>query len=144
MEEILQMVEAILKYDDQMFSLVRKDLEKTVSETLLHGADSLEARRVQINEFKAAGMSQAEAELQIEQIKEALFGLIENLKDSVENVDKKEFLDSLYQSICVYLDETVAEYNSAAPSIQVELCHENAKIPIYAHVGDQGADIYAV
>ena len=35
MEEILQMVEAILKYDDQMFSLVRKDLEKTVSETLL-------------------------------------------------------------------------------------------------------------
>ena len=57
MEEILQMVEAILKYDDQMFSLVRKDLEKTVSETLLHGADSLEARRVQINEFKAAGMS---------------------------------------------------------------------------------------
>ena len=144
MEEILQMVEAILKYDDQMFSLVRKDLEKTVSETLLHGADSLEARRVQINEFKAAGMSQAEAELQIEQIKEALFGLIENLKDSVENVDKKEFLDSLYQSICVYLDETVAEYNAAAPSIQVELCHENAKIPTYAHAGDQGADIYAV
>ena len=104
MEEILQMVEAILKYDDQMFSLVRKDLEKTVSETLLHGADSLEARRIQINEFKAAGMSQAEAELQIEQIKEALFGLIENLKDSVENVDKKEFLDNLYQSICVYLE----------------------------------------
>lgn len=144
MEEILQMVEAIMKYDDQMFSLVRKDLEKTVSETLLHGADSLEARRVQIEEFKAAGMGQAEAEAQIEQIKGALFELIENLKDSVENVDKKEFLDNLYKSICVYLDETVVEYNTAAPTIQIELCHKNAKLPTYAHAGDQGADIYAV
>lgn len=133
-----------MKYDDQMFSLVRKDLEKTVSETLLHGADSLEARRVQIEEFKAAGMGQAEAEAQIEQIKGALFELIENLKDSVENVDKKEFLDNLYKSICVYLDETVVEYNTAAPTIQIELCHKNAKLPTYAHAGDQGADIYAV
>lgn len=144
MEEILQMVEAIMKYDDQLFSLARKDLEKTMAETLLHGADALEARRVQINEFKAAGMGQAEAEAQIEQIKEALFELIANLKDSVENTDKKEFLDNLYQLVCVYLDETISEYNAASPTIQIELCHENAKLPAYAHAGDQGADIYAV
>lgn len=144
MDEILQMIEAMMKYDDQMFALVRKDLEKTASETLLHGPEAAKARETQINEFKAMGMSQAEVEVQMDQLKESFFELVANLKNSVDNVDKKEFLDNLYQSICVYLDETVEEYNSAAPSVQVELCHENAKLPTYAHAGDQGADIYAV
>ena len=110
MEEILQMVEAILKYDDQMFSLVRKDLEKTVSETLLHGADSLEARRVQINEFKAA----SEKVLSSDFVKETVAKYFNINKDDLAS-NKRSNEIAFPRQIAMYLCREVA--NMSYPKI---------------------------
>lgn len=56
---------------------------------------------------------------------------------------KKEFLKVVFQGLADGLKETM-EKPYTPVSINIEFCHENAKVPAYAHEGDAGMDIYAV
>ena len=56
---------------------------------------------------------------------------------------KKEFVKRVLSTLCNAITDTK---NIAKKIIQIpiELCHENAKIPTYAHPTDAVADIYAI
>lgn len=144
MDEILQLVETLMGYDDKKFSLVRKEIEKTIFDALLHSEDSEQAKRTQIEEFRNAGFSSNEVKSHMEQIKNSFAELIANLEESTKNGDKREFLDNLYKALCIYIDDITDEYDNFSPMVEFELCHTNARLPEYAHPGDHGADIYAV
>lgn len=73
---------------------------------------------------------------------------IDEINKSIDAIDtlpvmKKDFL----KRIIGILFNTINETEGIAKryiSIPVELCHENAKIPQYAHVSDSGVDVYAL
>jgi dUTP pyrophosphatase len=71
---------------------------------------------------------------------------IEELKqDYPDSPAKQAFCDMLASVIETYFMNVVGKLaNRDSVNIGVELIHANAKIPTYAHEGDQGADIYAV
>lgn len=73
---------------------------------------------------------------------------IDEINKSIDAIDtlpvmKKDFL----KRIIGILFNTINETEGIAKryiSIPVELCHENAKIPQYAHISDSGVDVYAL
>lgn len=58
-------------------------------------------------------------------------------------VAKKDFLKQLVATIVNAVSETEGIAKRYI-SIPLELCHENAKIPQYAHISDSGVDVYAL
>lgn len=68
------------------------------------------------------------------------FSGLDNLEISIM---KKNFFKQLIATII----NAVAETEGIAKryiSVPIELCHENAKIPQYAHISDSGVDVYAL
>lgn len=72
---------------------------------------------------------------------------IDEINKNIDSVDlpvmKKDFLKELIGTLFNAINETegIAKRYISVP---VELCHENAKIPQYAHVTDSGVDVYAL
>lgn len=72
---------------------------------------------------------------------------IDEINKSIDSVDlpvmKKDFLKELIGTLFNAINETegIAKRYISVP---IELCHENAKIPQYAHVTDSGVDVYAL
>ena len=120
MDEILQTIEAILTCDDTMFSAVEKELEKTVSDSLFSGQGK-QARETQIKEFKDAGLSRAQVEDQMEEMKSHFLELFANMKDHTKNPDKHQFIDQLYRNIEIFAQTIVDEYDADRPTVSVEL-----------------------
>lgn len=56
---------------------------------------------------------------------------------------KRDFLKRIF-SIIVNSINDIKEIKNEVINIPIELCHENAKIPTYANVGDAGLDIFAL
>ena len=56
---------------------------------------------------------------------------------------KKEFVKRVLGALCNAIADTEGIAKKII-QIPIELCHENAKIPTYAHPTDAGADIYAI
>lgn len=82
----------------------------------------------------------------MEMAQEAIYFSIMALKNKYpDSPVKQSFCDMLAGIVENYLLSIVARLsNRDNVNIGVELIHTNAKIPTYAHEGDQGADIYAV
>lgn len=72
-----------------------------------------------------------------------LDGIYEGFDQLNLSVNKKDFLKQLIATIV----NAVVETDGIAKryiSVPIELCHENAVIPQYAHVTDSGVDVYAL
>lgn len=73
---------------------------------------------------------------------------IDEITKSIDAVDvipvmKKDFLKKLIGILFNTINETEGIAKRYI-SIPIELCHENAKVPQYAHVSDSGVDVYAL
>ena len=143
MDELLRLIENLMIYDDVAFSTAETQLEKTLNKTF-QGPDAKAARETQIKEFKQVGLTKAQVEAQMEEMKTHFFDLFVNLKQQTTNPDKQQFIDKLYSSVEVFAESILDEYDIESPTVSVELCREGAQLPTYAHTGDQGADVYAV
>lgn len=142
MDELLRLIENLMIYDDVAFSAAETQLEKTLNETF-QGPDARAARETQIKEFKQVGLTKAQVATQMEELKGHFFDLLVNLKQQTSSPDKQQFIDKLYSNIEVFAESILDEYDVESPTVSVELCHEEAQLPTYAHVGDH-ADVYAV
>lgn len=76
-----------------------------------------------------------------------LFEEFEGIEKEIDKMDlstpKKTFLKEMLSSII----NSVADTEGIAKkyiSIPIELCHEDAKVPQYAHISDSGMDVYAI
>lgn len=56
---------------------------------------------------------------------------------------KRDFLKQLIGSTLNAINETEG-ISKRTIQVPIELCHENAKIPQYAHISDSGLDVYAL
>lgn len=73
---------------------------------------------------------------------------IEDINRSIDAVDtlpvmKKDFLKELIGTLFNAINETEGIAKRYI-SIPIELCHEEAKVPQYAHISDSGVDVYAL
>ena len=79
---------------------------------------------------------------------EDLFSLMEEISKELEEIttispQKKDFLMQLMGTIVNAILDTEGIAKKYV-NIPIELCHENAVIPQYAHISDSGLDIYAL
>lgn len=142
MDELLQLIENLMAYDDETFSIAGVGLIDTVK-GIFQGKEARDACETQIKEFKQIGLSKAQAEEQMEDMKEHFLMLFSDLKQQTKNPDKQQFIDKLYGCIETFAQSVVNEYDVESPTVSVELCREGAQLPTYAHAGDH-ADVYAV
>lgn len=75
--------------------------------------------------------------------KEQLLADVKALVDDMEISDnKKELYIKMVNTIGELYDKALEEFSRETMNVPVELCHENAKMPVYKHKDDAGFDFY--
>ena len=69
--------------------------------------------------------------------------IVEEIDNTTLPVIKRDFLKEVMGTIINAVNDTEGIAKRYVP-VAIELCHENAKIPQYAHISDSGADVYAL
>lgn len=132
MQDPMKFMDSLVAMDDVDFNLVSPLILESLEKTLNTPNGRLEL----ITLLGVSGGTR-------EEIDEAL---VESLKaiDEIEmDGNKKSFFIQLLGSI----RNSIAETEGIAKrylSIGIERCHDNAKIPTYAHISDSGLDLYAL
>lgn len=89
--------------------------------------------------MKAAGMTATD----IENDKESIYTLVNHMKEAEHFSEKKSaLLDKVVEITMGIYDKAIETGMRETAIVSVELCHENAKLPTYAHEGDAGFDFY--
>lgn len=75
--------------------------------------------------------------------KEELLAAMRVLTDDMELSEEKEKLyHKMIDTISTLYDKALEDYARDTMNVPVQLCHENAKMPVYAHKEDAGFDFY--
>lgn len=130
----LQSIGAMLALPEEQFNVLAPHILINVEKELNNLTDKL----IIIQALNAQGIR---AEDFIEAFSEIATAIDDQLVD-ISN-QKKDFIKSLLGMIC----NSIADTEGIAKryiKIPIELCHEDAKMPEYAHLSDSGLDIYAL
>ena len=143
LRQLTESLDDIMAIEDEKFALAQDLALQTITMALSGTqADYQIGQAVAMN--KAAGISRSQMIDCNELLKDTLYNLIQNgYKARYNNPNKHEFLDSFYSLVEKYTDKMIQFWDLETPVVYVQKLHENAKLPSYASVGDQGADIYA-
>lgn len=78
-----------------------------------------------------------------EDLTEAFLSIVDEIDKISLPVVKRDFLKDMIGAIVNAVNDTegIAKKTLVVP---IELCHEDAKIPQYAHISDSGMDVYAL
>lgn len=132
-EDTAEMLDAIFKLPDDQFELIAPGLLESFAMSI----NNANARVALVQSINKDGYTS-------EDINEAFDEAIEAIKNLEELSNaKKDFFTQIINSISNAINETEG-ISKRIIRIPVELCHENAKIPQYAHVTDSGLDVYAL
>jgi dUTP pyrophosphatase len=143
--QVIETLNELFKYSDEQIEQVKdsyfKELAKAYS-----GEDAYRVINETIKQAEKTGFSKSEIIEEYEANKEILMVLFDRIKqDYIESATKQEVIEEIQKNIMNYMDTFILQVmNQDKPNVYVELIHPEAKIPTYAHPGDQGADIYAV
>lgn len=143
MDELIKMIEQLLQLEDSVFDASRELIEKRILETL-SGAEGEKSIHATAEAFRQEGYSRMETAQALETLKENFVNLMESFKEKASSEEKKKFLDNLKTSTAAYFNAVLPVYEAEHPTISIQLLRDGAKVPTYAHRGDQGCDIYAV
>ena len=78
-----------------------------------------------------------------EDLTENFLQIVEEIDKMEYSVPKKDFLKGIFGALSNAVNDTEGIAKRTV-QIPIELCHEDAKIPQYAHISDSGMDVYAV
>lgn len=125
---LLAMPEPLLK---SMESIVLGEIERTLSDSnaALELAVSLNIANIKEEDFA-------------ESFDTICLAIQEQLGDEIQQY-QKDFLKKFFATIFKCIQDTTV-VSKRIIEIPIELCHEDAKIPTYANIGDAGLDIYAL
>lgn len=141
--QLTETLDDIMEIEDDKFPLAEDLMLQTISMSLTGSQADYQIGQI-VNANKAAGLSRSQMLTQNNILKEAFYNLIENgYKSRYTNTAKQEFLDNFYSLVEDYCDKIIFFWDMDTPTIHVQRLRDNAKLPTYASVGDQGADIYA-
>lgn len=141
MDELITMIEQLLQLEDSVFEASRELIEKRILETL-SGAEGEKSIHATAEAFRKEGYSRMETAQALETLKENFVNLMESFKEKASSEEKKKFLDNLKTSTAAYFNAVLPVYEAEHPTISIQLLREGAKVPTYAHRGDQGCDLY--
>ena len=84
--------------------------------------------------------------IDIKNSKDLVYNALMDVKGNYSDYPvKQEIIDMIYSLMESYFNIMTMKVSTREEvSIGIELIHPNAKLPTYAHEGDQGADVYAV
>ncbi len=99
----------------------------------------------QIQEFVEQRKTHLEVRKEMEEATYEIKTLLTDLKEQKGlSQAKAGFITSLFSPLVDMLNLVVERYPQYDAAIPIEFCHENARLPLYAHDDDVGADVYAV
>lgn len=130
--EMLDSIINLLTMPDEQFMILAPGIMQSYQQSLNNPTDKIAL-------VQALNASGAKAEDIIE-----AFADIEQEIDKINlSAQKRDFLKEMMMAIINAINDTegIAKRMVAVP---IELCHEEAKIPQYAHVNDSGMDVYAI
>lgn len=146
MEVINQFVEAF----EDLFKMTDEELERakpTIEQNLLQslsGPAAMETINEYFKQCDLMGYSLDDYKKDIEMGRSVVYDMMESVKEAYQNSQVKcEIVDMVTAALESFQSlVTLQMAGRDNPYVGVELVHENAKLPTYAHDGDQGADIY--
>lgn len=146
MEVINQFVEAF----EDLFKMTDEELERakpTIEQNLLQslsGPAAMETINEYFKQCDLMGYSLDDYKKDIEMGRSVVYDMMESVKEAYQNSQVKcEIVDMVTAALESFQSlVTLQMAGRDNPYIGIELVHENAKLPTYAHDGDQGADIY--
>lgn len=146
MDIINQFVEAF----EELFKAEDEELEQAkpaIEQRLLHslsGPAAMESINEYFKQCDLMGYSLDDYKKDIEMGQSVIYDMMESVKEVYRNSQIKcEIVDMTTSALeSFYSLVTLQLAGRDNPYIGVELIQDNAKLPTYAHNGDQGADIY--
>ena len=148
MDNITQLVDALnelFTLSDEELNVAKPAILDSLTQSLT-GPEATEQIDNYLKQCDLMGYSLTEYNRDIEEgkkvIESILLELKERYQDSEVKVELIDMIASLSETYYTVLALRIA--NREDINIGIELIHPNAKIPTYAHEGDQGADVYAV
>lgn len=126
---------ALLALPDEQFMLlsgaILLELEKSLND--------VNDRILMIQGMNAAGVKAEDIAVSYLQISQQIDEQLSNILSR----PKRDFLKRMLGMVANAINETEG-MSKRTIQIPIEICHENAKIPAYAKVGDAGMDIFAL
>lgn len=105
--------------------------------------DSLLYNQELINDVKKQMRLEGISQNDMVSKKEQLLEDMRTLADHMElNEYKKEMYSKMIEIVSKIYDTALEDFSRETLNVSVELCHENAKMPTYAHKYDAGFDFY--
>ena len=145
-----EMLDALSELNGEQFSLEAfasilalpegefKSLSGIILDELNKSLNNPNDRLLLAQSFNAQGIGSDEV---IENFKE-LVTQIDSINDEVMSKNKRDFIKQIIGLMVNAIAETEG-ISKRIIQIPIELCHPDAKIPVYAKTGDAGMDIYA-
>ena len=126
---------ALLALPDEQFMLlsgaILLELEKSLND--------VNDRILMVQGMNAAGVKAEDIAVSYLQISQQIDEQLSNILSR----PKRDFLKRMLGMIANAINETEG-MSKRTIQIPIEICHENAKIPAYARIGDAGMDIFAL
>ena len=142
-EELFKTIEELMAHDDDTVRNILPALEATLLESLRakDTADSVENILLSLDK---EGCSLNDAVETQKQMLEGIANRILAIRQANPTPAKSELCDIVYSYIESYIALICSTMSTRTHvNLFVELCRENAKLPLRAHETDQGADIFA-
>ena len=127
---------SVLYLDDPEFTIVSELLLSNLEKTLNDQA----AKLALVQSLNSSGLKAEDLVASVQDIAEQ----IQNTAEFKQfDVAKRDYLTKI---VTIFVNAVMETEGIAKKiiTVPIELCHEDAKIPTYAHAGDAGMDIYAV
>ena len=146
------MLEQLFMAFDDLFEATDEELELAKPQVIdeLNKVLTGPAAMVQIDEYlrqcDLLGYTPEQYSADLENSKLVTYDALMSIKEKYPDSEVKgEIVDMVYSMLETYYTLIALRLsNRDSANVGIELIHPDAKIPTYAHEGDQGADIYAV
>lgn len=127
---------SVIYLDDPEFTIVSELLLSNLEKTL----NDQTAKLALVQSLNSSGLKAEDLVASVQDIAEQ----IQNTAEFKQfDVAKRDYLTKI---VTIFVNAVMETEGIAKRiiTVPIELCHEDAKIPTYAHAGDAGMDIYAV
>lgn len=142
-EELFKTIEELMAHDDDTVRNILPALEATFSESL-RAKDTADTVENILLSLDKEGCSLNDAVETQKQMLDGIANRILTIRQANPTPAKSELCDIVYSYIESYIALICSTMSTRTHvNLFVELCRENAKLPLRAHETDQGADIFA-
>ena len=144
-EDLVQTFEDLFQLSDEELERAKPVIIDELSQSLT-GANAIIAIDEYLRICDLAAYTPEQYQADLETGKAECFRVISQIKENyASSAIKTEILDMTYSLVETYFGMVALRVAGREnPTVGIEFVHPNAKLPTYAHSGDQGADIYAV